>query len=267
MPKYAKKGGKVSKKGKTQRKMRKTMGKKRAKVGKARRLRLRPEAKYINGNYSNFAFGLTFTNALVSQAGYYVSDLTYNPTVGTSYTSQIGNCHVMKGYDLSFQIAEQSAASSGNKVRIDIIRDNQPDINVYTTQDVNDPVQKMYEPVKFVKTGIGAATQCIGPDSSRILSTLGRFKIIKSKVFTFPADAISGSSNRIKTFNMRVNHNELRRYEAGATFCSKSSFFLLVRSNGGNSGNTNGGFQNVDTNLANSGFKLNYDVKYRFCDP
>lgn len=266
MPKYAKKGGK---KRVSHNKMRKTLGKKRAKISKARRTRrisITPELKFIDGGGTDCRFGLNNQGALLQAPGYYLADVTSNPSLGTGYNNQIGNVHVMLGYDFNFQITEQTGCHHNNKISIEIVRDSQPLLNVYTPGDALDPVQDMYEAARFVRYGTGGVTNCIGVDSDRILSTKQRFKVLARKVYKFPMDHYVNQTSRIATFKMKVKHTEVRRYIQGTTSCPNASFFILIRSDGGNSGATTGTLANVAQNAASSGYFANYDVRYKFKD-
>lgn len=208
--------------------------------------------------------------------GYLTKELTGNMlmSTGTTNTNRIGNEIDFTSAHFNIQITEQSnATSAAVQFQFMIVHDKCPNNNIYTTGDINNPVEDMYLLNPFIRSAGGFDVDIKTYGSQRNLMYMGkRFTILATKNVSMKADQLANTDNRNKTFTMGLKLKKplKMKYNGNLTsnyiYESGGGLFLLVFCSAGNAGalSTLGG--GVPRTAAQSGYNIAYNVQNYFKD-
>lgn len=230
------------------------------------------ETKILRG----FGYDLEVGQINADGPGYLTKELTGNMlmSTGTTNTNRVGNEIAFTSAHFNIQITEQSnATSAAVQFQFMIVHDKCPNNNIYTTGDINNPVEDMYLLNPFIRSAGGFDVDIKTYGSQKNLMYMGkRFTIMATKNVSMKADQLVNSDNRNKTFTMGLKLKKpiIMKYNGNLTsnyiYESGGGLFLLVFCSAGNCGaaTTLGG--GIPRAAVDSGYNIAYNVQNYFKD-
>jgi len=208
-----------------------------------------------------------------NDSGYLTLDLTPLLLGGSGSTNRVGNAIDWVSAHYQFQITEQSNATNTDvQFKFMLIHDKFPENNVYTTENVNNPVEAMYVRNNFIRTSSGGETQIRDYSSPRDIDYMSRFRILATKKIFMKGDQFVNSSQRVRTFNMGLKFKSpMKQKYAGSASTdyipsSAGNVFLCVFCNSGNIGDVMSTLTGVPRDAAQSGYLVSMNMKSYFKD-
>lgn len=208
--------------------------------------------KYANATASPLAIGQVNGN---SNAGAYL-DTTPLPTQGVTYSTRNGASIKLTSQYYRFQFAQQSATTSPIKVIIQLYKvvGAANNINVGVAQG------EIFEANQF--NGLVDFNATRNPDYFR------DYKLLKTKVFTMPADPLA-STTMIKEiqFGMRYKNHHVR-FSKDSQLVTAGQIIMCVRVDAGNCSTTTAytGAASIPITVINSGLTMQWAVDSYFID-
>lgn len=192
------------------------------------RMLVNAEKKRLASFTSQVAIGQLNANG----NGYYVADITPNPSLGTGYNERNGNSIKWLSSHWQIQISQQANCGNPLNGRIMIIQVKGQPITLGSSVAGTDGfVNKAFLPNAFITGGtIYDYNSQVNPDF------YAEYKVIRTKRFSIPVDAQSGNL-MFKTFSMGLKHRNchIRWNSSGAL---QHQYLMVVLVDTGNCGTT-----------------------------
>jgi len=195
-----------------------------------------------------------------SANGYYASEITPTPSIGSQINQRIGNNIKITGIYMTLQLRQMSASVSPAKLTFYIFR-MKGDYSSTAAQTVGNCFN--------ANEYIGGGGVIYDTQSSLNTDFFGTYTIIKKFNVYMKPDQFTGQQMPIAK-NIPLKFKKpltLQFYGSSGTIAAKGKLFLMGFSSCGNASTVNSSLlQNVPVSATNTGQLLNYNIKYYYTD-
>lgn len=196
-------------------------------------------------------------------SGLFITDITPVPGSGSSFQQRTGASIKLHSSHMQFQILQQSAASQGVRLKIQIVQ-----IKGTPFTSLLPFVTQMYDLNTFVLNA--GSTVIVDYNSQLKPDSFGTYKILREKRVHIPIDPYTGAL-QIKTFSLGIKYNRGQghhvRYYGDTTGISDGQIVMFITADSGNiSSSTASTLTGTPVQAVNTGVLMSYDIKHYYYD-